>query len=313
MDREYTPGLVSVVIPTYRRNDMLIRAIESVQQQSYDNLEILVVNDNEKNDSYSLCLYEKMEALKEDHRIRLIEQEKHINGAAARNAGIKEANGEYLAFLDDDDWWEKDKILHQLAILTHLDDSWGGVGCLMTHYKNSNLIYVSLPYKEGNIMKEVIQRRIGIGTGSLLMRRKAVDTTGYFDESLQRHQDIQFFAYFCSKNKIALLKEYQYGYDLGDNQNRPSLEKLVEIKEKFYKSIEPLLCELPKKEREIIYIMNDFEVGFGFLKRGHYCEGIKKMTKVLKRPVTIIYSLKRITDRLKGKYFKGYYLRKFSA
>lgn len=311
MPQEYIKGLVSVVIPTYKRSDMLIRAIDSVQNQSYRDLEILVVNDNEKDDTFSLCLYERIKKYKDDNRIRIIEQERHINGAAARNVGIKEAKGEYLAFLDDDDWWEKDKLLHQLDYLTSLDDSWGGVGCLMTHYRNNDLIYVSVPYKEGNIMKEVIERRIGIGTGSLLMRRTAVDITGYFDESLQRHQDIQFFAYFCSKYKIALLKEYQYGYDLGDDQNRPSLEKLVEIKQKFYVSIDPLLQEMPRRDREEIYIMNDFEVGFGYFKRGHYHEGIKKMIRVFSRPITIVYTMKRITDRLKGKYFKRFYLKKY--
>ena len=95
----YQEGLVSVIIPTYKRADKLLRAINSVCQQTYENLQILVVNDNEKNDEFSKELYSLMGTI-EDQRVLLIEQEKHINGAAARNAGIKSATGEFIAFLD---------------------------------------------------------------------------------------------------------------------------------------------------------------------------------------------------------------------
>ena len=96
---EYVQGLVSVIIPTYRRSDMLDRAIKSVLNQTYDNIELLLVNDNIPNDEYSQALLDRVKIYETDDRFRLILQEKHINGAAARNAGIKEAKGEYIAFL----------------------------------------------------------------------------------------------------------------------------------------------------------------------------------------------------------------------
>ena len=80
--------LVSVVIPTYKRSDTLIRAVSSVLNQSYRNIEVIVVDDNTPNDVYSIETQEKLKRIK-DSRIRYIQQEKHINGAVARNVGIR--------------------------------------------------------------------------------------------------------------------------------------------------------------------------------------------------------------------------------
>ena len=112
----YLTGLVSVIIPTYKRSDLLPRAIHSVQGQTYRNIEVLVVNDNvSPDDEYSQRLYTLIDSI-DDDRVRLISQPKHINGAAARNAGIRDAKGEFIAFLDDDDYWESEKVELQVSI-----------------------------------------------------------------------------------------------------------------------------------------------------------------------------------------------------
>lgn len=309
----YIKGLVSVVIPTYKRSDMLFRAVDSVCNQTYENLEIIVVNDNIRNDEFSLELHEKMKRYSEDSRVILLEQEKHINGAAARNAGIRYAKGEYLCFLDDDDWWEPVKIEHQMKYLLELDDSWGGVSCIMRRYKNGKLVYVTLPYKEGYIRNEVMNREIGIGTGSPLLRRKAVDDAGYFDESLLRHQDIQFFAFFCAKYKMALLKEYLYNYDLGDSQNRPTVEKLREIKDNYYKSVESILMTMSERDRHQFFIMNEFEISAIKIKSNNKREGVKSLLGVCRYWLTFSAAIKRYVDRFKGTRLKNYYNRKFSV
>ena len=308
---EFERDLVSIVIPTYKRSDMLFRAIDSVLNQTYSKIEILVVNDNVKGDSFSLELIKKMKKYENDLRVVLVEQDEHINGAVARNVGIKKAKGEFLAFLDDDDWWEPQKLEHQIAYLSKLDESWGGVSCLMRHYKNDKLVYVSLPYKEGYLMQEVITRHIGIGTGSPLMRRAAVEDAGLFDEKLLRHQDIQFFALFCSKYKMGLLKEYLYNYDLGDSQNRPSPDKILNIKKQFYISIDSLIQEMTKSKRKQFFIMNNFEIGCAYFKAKNYKKAIPLLMKVFCYPTTLYMAIDRVVVRWKGKKFASYYERKF--
>ena len=106
---EMTNPLVSVIIPTYNRPDFLDEAILSVVCQTYKNIEILVIDDGSSiNYAESIC--EKYSNCKYLHK---------INGglSSARNYGIANANGELIAFLDDDDFWLKTKIEKQVKIL----------------------------------------------------------------------------------------------------------------------------------------------------------------------------------------------------
>jgi glycosyltransferase involved in cell wall biosynthesis len=99
-----TSPVVSVVIPTYNRANDLKRALNSVQAQTFTNWEVLVV------DNYSEDNTDEIIASFNDPRIKLFKI--HNNGviAASRNMGIREARGEYIAFLDSDDWWMSDKL-----------------------------------------------------------------------------------------------------------------------------------------------------------------------------------------------------------
>lgn len=307
----YISGLVSVIVPTYKRSDSLTRTINSIIKQTYQNIEVIVVNDNQARDEYSLNLYKKLQIYNTDERVKIIEQKKHINGAAARNAGIKAAKGEYIAFLDDDDYWDYRKIEHQIKILKNLDQSWGAVGCMAIHIKDDRPLYVSLPYKDGYIFNEIMQRKIGLGTGSLLMRRKAIDEAGYFDESLSRHQDIQFFGYFSYKYKIKLLKEYLYYIDHDDPSNRPNLENIKKNKQAFYNSVIPLINTMSETERNKFYIMNDFEIAIAEFKIGKIIEALKRAIKVFRYHSTLFGAIGRVLYRVIGKKCKRKYIIKY--
>ena len=311
--KQYEKGLVSVIIPTYKRSAMLTRAIDSVLHQTHEKLEVIVVNDNDPADVYSDELNAQMSRYVLDKRVSLIGQKKHINGAVARNVGISVAKGEYLAFLDDDDWWEPQKIEHQKELLDKLGFEYGAVSCLMRHYKNDKLVYVSLPYKENDLMFKVITRQGGIGTGSPLFRREAIDVAGYFDEKLIRHQDIQFFAMFCSKFKIKLLNEYLYNYDLGDAQNRPSPERIIDIKNNFYASIDEILKSLSQRRKIIVKAYNDFEIGIAFFKAKNIKMGMRYIKSIFFHPIVTCNCLNRALTRWKGRAFAAKYEKKYGV
>ena len=86
--------LVSCVIPSYKRADTLRRAIDSVLAQTHKELEVLVVDDNIAGDEYSNALRKIIEEYKDDGRVKLVTQPKHINGAEARNAGVRASHGD---------------------------------------------------------------------------------------------------------------------------------------------------------------------------------------------------------------------------
>lgn len=309
---QYTPGLVSVIIPTYKRADLLVKAIDTVLNQTYKNIELLVVNDNVKGDEYSQKLYEIIGGYT-DERLRLVEQEKHINGAAARNAGIREAKGEYIAFQDDDDFWEPQKLERQVALLSSLDESWGAVSCLMRIYSHGNLILSALPYRDGYILMDILDRRTSMGTGALLIRRTALDDSGYFDEGLKRHQDLQLFARLAAKYKIKLDRVYLHNRENKDGQNRPSAEQLKEIKSAYYHSIQDILDGLKPSDLKTVMIMHDFECAYAFIKNGKRKEGMQKLFGVFRSPYTFYLAMERTGRRMIEKHCKGYLQKKYAV
>lgn len=112
--------LVSVVIPTYNRVEPLRRAIKSVVCQTYDNLEIIIVDDN-KNELIRNSVKEIVEQFN-DNRIKLLLNERNMGGALTRNTGICASKGAYVAFLDDDDEYEKTKIEKQMNLFEDKKD-----------------------------------------------------------------------------------------------------------------------------------------------------------------------------------------------
>lgn len=307
---KYVDGLVSVIIPTYKRSDMLLRAIQSVLNQTYKNLELIVVNDNERGDEYSQKLYLLIEKI-EDSRLVFVEQEKHINGAAARNAGIKVAKGEYIAFQDDDDYWNIDKIEKQVNVLSSLDQSWGAVSCLKKLFVNGKLIEASVPYKSGQILDEIMDGRISLGTGAVLIRRSALDDAGYFDESLIRHQDIQLFTRLASKYKIKLDKRYMHNRETKDTQNRPNTSNIDKIKKAYFHSVSDIIAELSLKRKRQLRAIHKFETVSVFWRNNQKKEAVKRALAIFQSPSTFIIVLTKIKDRIKGKVFRKNLVKKY--
>lgn len=104
--------LITVVMPNYNGHRFVEQAIDSVLNQTYPNFELLVVDDCSKDDSLQLI----QQKAKSDDRIRVIALEHNAGVANARNVGIKEAKGEFIALLDNDDLWTDDKLERQLAL-----------------------------------------------------------------------------------------------------------------------------------------------------------------------------------------------------
>lgn len=105
--------LITVVMPVYNAERFLSEAIDSVLSQTHDNLELLLIDDCSKDNSPMIA--KEYEA--KDKRVKVIVSEKNQGVAISRNIGIRRANGKYIALLDSDDIWEKDKLEMQLKLL----------------------------------------------------------------------------------------------------------------------------------------------------------------------------------------------------
>ena len=109
--------LVSIITPVYNREEVLRQTVESVLSQSFGDFEYILVNDASTDNSLAIL----KEYEKKDSRVKVINLEKNLGPAGARNAGVEKASGKYIAFLDSDDMWEKDKLQIQLDFMKERD------------------------------------------------------------------------------------------------------------------------------------------------------------------------------------------------
>lgn len=187
--------LVSCIIPTRNRQDLVGRALESVISQTYKNLEIIVVDDASQ-DNTEFVVREYME---KDKRIKYVKNPKPLGGSGARNVGIKKARGQYIAFLDDDDEWMREKIEKQLRAIKNFD------AILCVSYVN-NRRRVSR-YNKPVVNPRDLRKGNLLGGASLLMVKSYVIKNNLFDEELPSGQDWDLLIRIAGKYKIGYLNE----------------------------------------------------------------------------------------------------------
>jgi glycosyltransferase involved in cell wall biosynthesis len=195
-----TTPQVSVIIPTCNRSELLPAAIRSVLDQTFQDFELVVVDD-----ASDVSIDEVVEAF-QDKRIRLIRHDTRRGGAAARNTGIRNSYGDYVAFLDDDDEWYPEKLGRQVAALKQSDPS---VGAIYTGYEavdtsTGEVRARKIPVHKGDLSAALLRANCIGSTSLVLVRRQCFEVVGMFDESLSSFQDYDLW--------IRLSRAYQFDY-----------------------------------------------------------------------------------------------------
>lgn len=200
--------LVSVVIPTFNRADILAKAVDSARQQTYQNLEIIVVSDGSTDQTDQVV----QQLQQEDRRIRYLSYSPGKGGNFARNHGARHAKGEIIAFLDDDDTWHEQKIDKQLSTLGK-DEKVGLVytGALAI-YEEENTSYTITPKYRGDLSREIFKANlIGI-TSTVLLRKRVFEEAGFFDEMLPARQDYDMWIRVCQLCLVDYVQEALVDY-----------------------------------------------------------------------------------------------------
>ena len=250
--------LVSVVIPTYKRPDMIARTIESIRKQTCRDVEIIVVDDNGAGTDMQVKTGEVVAPYLTD--VTYLIHDVNKGGSAARNTGWRAAKGQYITFVDDDDELASSKLEKQITCLEELDDSWG---CCYTAYelkKQNGETQHSSETRSGDCYVDALMRTMFMGSGSnLLLRKSVVDEIQGYDVSFVRNQDIEFLARVLEKYKIAFVDEvlltiYQEG-------NRParSLEKIEEVNRHYLNKFNSRIQALKKEDRERVLAVINLE------------------------------------------------------
>lgn len=165
--------IVSIIIPTYGRPKLLIRAINSVLNQSYTNTEIIIVDDNNPNSPERKETQLLLEECLEDPRIQYIQMAKNSGGALARNKGVEFSNGYLVCFLDDDDEFLPNKL--ELQVEKYIESEGklaviGGFANILD--ENSNIKRVEKNQLKGSVFKN--QLETNVCTTSIAMISKTV-------------------------------------------------------------------------------------------------------------------------------------------
>lgn len=236
--------MISTVITTYGGGSQLQRAVDSVLSQTYRDIEVIVVDDNNPNTDARLHTEKAMQKYELDSRVKYLKHEKNMNGAAARNTGIKASTGEYISFLDDDDYYLPRRfecILHKLESSRDFVGVYTGVDL----QDGNGVTVLAIKPKQNLSVKELLLNEMAIGTGSnIFVRTSVVRQIHGFDESFIRRQDIEFMIRVCECGKIGYIEDCLVIKSVNGVTNHPKYErmKLVinQFANKFEKQVEGL-------------------------------------------------------------------------
>ncbi|QIA06719.1 glycosyltransferase family 2 protein [Draconibacterium halophilum] len=270
--------MVSVIIPTYNRAEFIEYSICSVLNQTYSNLELIVVDD---------CSTDNTEEIVngiEDDRLRYIKLDKNSGACYARNFGIKNANYDLIAFHDSDDLWYADKLEKQVKLLDQLPADYGMVFCsLKRDYGNAAIVPpLNSTKTSGEIFKNLLNGNF-ISTQTMLCRKSIFSKIGYFDNNLPAFQDWDLVIRIAKKYKIKHLRECLVEVRISDDSISLNHAKRLDA---FQQIIEKYKNEIPKQ------ILKDwfYEAGYIAMKANQ-----KDKTKALLGKAIDLYSIRGIT------------------
>jgi len=222
-------SLVSIVITTHNRAELVVKTIESVLSQTYQNIEVIVV-DNESSDDTRRRLYQFGDRIKYFHK-------KNEGACSARNFGINQSQGEYIGLLDSDDTYLPDKIecsvkyldenpdvalVHTAAYFTDID------GCIVSKYSHSDSRYI------GQVLNRLLVKNF-ICNSTVVLRKTCLQKSGLFDEDIFSPADWDLWIRLSEHFEVGFIDQPLTKYRASDNYILKNLEKSQEEESKVLK------------------------------------------------------------------------------
>jgi len=254
---------VSVIIPTYNRRNCITIALNSVVAQSYKDYEIIVVDDGSTDDTTEVLAPYR-------GTLRYFYQENR-GIAGARNRGIREAKGEYIAFLDSDDYWVPEKLARQVACFSE-NPHYGMVATRCSSISpKGKFRKKNRPGKSGWILLDLFNANF-IRTSSAMITRECLESVGLFDESLPECEEYDLWLRIAAHYPIGFINDPLTVYL--DNPWGTStdslfgrLQRLKVLEKDYLREAIPLALYRKRLANNYYY------VGRHYLKRGDKNEG----------------------------------------
>jgi glycosyltransferase involved in cell wall biosynthesis len=261
---------ISVVIPAYNAENTVLETISSVQQQTFSDFELIVINDGSTDRTLEL-----LQSVK-DERLRIFSYE---NGgvAVARNRGISHANGEFLAFLDHDDLWTSDKLELQLAALQQHPDA--GVAYSWTYFMKEKEGLRSFQacepvFWEGNVYTKLLVGDFIYSGSNPLICRQAIDSVGEFDPAINACDDWDYWVRLAAHWNFVVVPKHQLFFRRSSGSTSYKVEMM---KEASLKAIEKTFRSAPT---ELQYLKKHCLANFNLYSANLYLQYSKDMEGV---------------------------------
>lgn len=271
--------MISIIIPTFNRGNLIERAIDSVLNQSYTDIEIIVVDDCSTDDtSYVMKKYVN------NAKVKYIRLEHNSGACHARNVGISNSSGKLIAFLDSDDEWSIDKLLKQHKYMQQKNAK--VVVCNYFYEKNEKC-KIAIKKKQDVITYNQLLYENCITTGAILIEKDLIENVGMFDESMPRYQDWELVLRIAKKEKIYFYDEplLTLHFQKQSISNSTSKEKKFLALEKIYQKNKSELEENKESYAHICWSMGLYSLysnkkRLDLLKEGVFHAGInlKRLT-----------------------------------
>lgn len=272
--------LVSVIVPTYNRRELVCRAVNSVLTQTWDNLECIVIDDCSTDGTLDALT----SIMAEDARLRVVSHLENRHVSSARNTGLKAASGDLIAFLDDDDVWLPDKLGKQVECLARSSADVGMVYCWLDIYQGDQVIDTRRPSLSGWLFDELVTSQPLGNASTLLVKREVIDCIGGFDENLVRGNDGDFIRRTALHYRIDVVPEVLVHYFVEhDGHERitgydyDSLMNGIRGHEAKLKKFEKELRERPASHAELLAVIAMQYALVGDLRKVcvYLCRGFK--------------------------------------
>ena len=226
--------LVSAIIPTRNRPELLARALQTALAQDYPHIEVIVVDDASSPPA----------ELPSGTHARLLRMDTAGGAGAARNAGVESARGDLVAFLDDDDEWLAPKLREQVEALSAAPDAVGVISGFVAH-RDGTLEYVRLPPEERELRKRFLMEPT-TGPPMVLLKKEDFVQVGGFDTRLARYEDWDLWLRLTDRGRFKTLPKVHVRVNL----HRPSpVDQRMASYKVLYGRIRPRLAALPPRER----------------------------------------------------------------
>ena len=211
--------MVTVIIPSYNREKTIKRAVDSVLNQTYKDIEVIVVDDCSTDNTLDV-----VKSIK-DSRLKVFKLNENSGACVARNFGIEKAKGEYIAFQDSDDEWLPEKLEKQMDVLEN-NSNINLVFCQFNKIDNENTS-VYPPLKTGIITRKVLLEKSYVSTQTLIGRRECFSTVK-FDPQMPRLQDHDLVIRLSKKYCFYFVNEPLVNMYVQDDSISNNIKKLID-------------------------------------------------------------------------------------